>query len=102
VQYTITLDVEGADNMDTVHVRAMLQEAIQRQYDNVGLTSDDDEALVNGFQVAAQPLPSLAEALRAVLAYEDDQPAPGTFGSEVYSIARNALSLFQPDPHQGA
>lgn len=36
--------------------------------------------------------PEMLEALEAIIAYEDDQPARGTFGSEVYAKARFAIA----------
>ena len=36
--------------------------------------------------------PMLLEALRAILAYEDDLPCPDTYGAEVYAKARAAIA----------
>ena len=36
--------------------------------------------------------PELLAALEAVLTYEDDRPAPGTFGAEIYRNAQAALA----------
>jgi len=36
--------------------------------------------------------PMLLEALRGILAYEDDLPGPDTYGAEVYAKARAAIA----------
>jgi len=50
------------------------------------LAPERDEAMM----YAAAP--ELLNALLSLLSYEDDQPAPGTFGAEVYAAARAAIA----------
>ncbi|MGN5375834.1 hypothetical protein [Sphingomonas hankookensis] len=51
------------------------------------------EALANLFTAA----PALLTALRDVLAYEDDRPAPGTRGAEIYAAAEAAIAAAEAD-----
>lgn len=51
VKFTVTLDVENAEQLDTEHTRAMLRDAISRQYDRIGLTRAESAALVVAFSV---------------------------------------------------
>ena len=60
-----------------------------------GIQSHRNNALVfvksaNDRLIAASPM--LLEALRAILAYEDDLPCPDTYGAEVYAKARAAIA----------
>ena len=44
----------------------------------------------NAHLIAAAP--AMYEALKALLAYEDDRPEAGTRGAEVYTMAETALA----------
>jgi hypothetical protein len=52
-----------------------------------GTTGED---YANARLIAASPM--LLEALRAILAYEEDLPGPDTYGAEVYAKARAAIA----------
>lgn len=48
------------------------------------------EIRANAHLIAAAP--AMYEALKALLAYEDDRPEAGTRGAEVYTMAETALA----------
>ena len=51
VQFLITLTVEDADAMDKPAVQNALHSAIDKRYNEVGLTEWDNAALVTGYKV---------------------------------------------------
>ena len=59
-----------------------------------GLTDEEIEGNCNLIMSA----PELLAALKALLAYDDDPPAAGTFGAEVYQTAHTAIARAEGEP----
>jgi len=57
----------------------------------------DEEAEANHDLITSAP--KLLEALKALLAYEDDRPARGTHGATVYAAAERAVAEAEGGDH---
>ncbi len=82
-QYSITEDGQylcyGIDYLATIAYSTLPADKAQSQFREVLRAVNFHEELVS--------------ALQAVVAYENDQPAEGTYGARVYAKAREVLKL---------